>query len=79
MSLLNLTSDGLPNVLVVLHAAVLRVGQRGISEAKLLDTVAPAEIVSNDGDDGDMVRKTLRSWIDIGLFIRDGTQIFANT
>ena len=78
MSLLNLASDGLPNVLVVLHAAVLRMGQRGISEAKLLEAVAPVEIVSDDSVDGDRVRKTLRSWIEMGLFIRDGTQIFAN-
>lgn len=75
MSLLNLTADGLPNVLVVLHAAVLRMGQRGISEAGLLEAVAPAAIVS---DDGDMARKTLRSWIEIGLFRREGAQIFAN-
>lgn len=78
MSLLNLTNDGLPNVLVVLHAAVLRMGQRGISEAGLFDAVAPAEIVSDEGDDAEMVRKTLRSWVEMGLFIRDGTQIFAN-
>ena len=75
MSLLNLTADGLPNVLVVLHAAVLRMGQRGITEAGLLEAVAPAAIVS---DDGDMARKTLRSWIEIGLFRREGAQIFAN-
>lgn len=65
MSLLNLTNDGLPNVLVMLHAHVLRTGQRGMAKGTLLDTVAPSFVV----EDGQaMARQTLNSWLATGLF-----------
>lgn len=64
MSLLNITNDGLPNVLVVLHAAVLR-STKPIPKDELLESVAPAHFVS---DAGAMARFTLNSWLTIGLF-----------
>lgn len=68
MSLLNITNDGLPNILVVLHATVLR-ATKPIAEADLLDAVAPAAIVE---DDGQMARNTLNRWTELGLFVREG-------
>lgn len=65
MSLLNITNDGLPNVLVVLHAYLLRASQRAVTKAALLEAVAPAALVE---DGGDMARQTLNSWLAIGLF-----------
>lgn len=76
MSVLNLTNDGLPNVLVVLHATVLRQGQRGISESGLLDLVAPNSVIDEKEK---MAEQTLRRWIELGLFRKDGDQIFAST
>lgn len=70
MSLLNITADGLPNVLVVLHACTLRAGQRSLSRDTLLETVAPSAVVD---DEGAMARSTLNSWVDAGLFrLQDG-------
>lgn len=67
MSLLNITSDGLPNILVALHATVLRAA-KPIPEAELLEVVAPASIVE---DEGQMARYTLNRWTELGLFVRD--------
>jgi hypothetical protein len=67
MSLLNITNDGLPNILVVLHATVLR-ATKPIAEADLLDAVAPAAVVE---DDGQMARNTLNRWTELGLFVRE--------
>lgn len=64
MSLLNITNDGLPNVLVKLHATVLR-ARKPILKDELLDTVAP---LSMAGDDGDKARQTLNRWTQLGLF-----------
>ncbi len=64
MSLLNITADGLPNVLAVLHATVLR-SRRQLSKEDLLEAAAPTVYVS---DGADMARQTLNSWIEIGLF-----------
>lgn len=75
MSVLNLTNDGLPNVLVVLHATVLRQGQRGISESGLLDLVAPNSVVDEKEK---MAEQTLRRWTELGLFRKEGDQIFAS-
>lgn len=67
MSLLNITNDGLPNILVVLHATVLR-ATKPLPEAELLEAVAPAAIVE---DEGQMVRNTLNRWTELGLFVRE--------
>jgi len=67
MSLLNITNDGLPNILVVLHATVLR-ATKPMAEADLLDAVSPAAIVE---DDGQMARNTLNRWTELGLFVRE--------
>lgn len=67
MSLLNITNDGLPNILTVLHATVLR-ASKPIPEADLLETVSPAVLIE---DDGQMVRNTLNRWTDLGLFVRE--------
>lgn len=67
MSLLNITNDGLPNILVVLHATVLR-ATKPMAEADLLEAVAPSAIVE---DDGQMARNTLNRWTELGLFVRE--------
>ena len=67
MSLLNITNDGLPNILVVLHATVLRAA-KPLPEAELLEAVAPAAVVE---DEGQMVRNTLNRWTELGLFVRE--------
>ena len=67
MSLLNITNDGLPNILAVLHATVLR-ATKPISEADLLETVSPSAIVE---DEGQMARSTLTRWTELGLFVRE--------
>lgn len=71
MSLLNLTNDGLPNVLAMLHAAVLRSGKPIVRE-ELLETIAPSSVVD---DDGKMARQTLNRWIELGLFRQEGDAI----
>jgi hypothetical protein len=65
MSLLNLTNDGLPNVLVVLYAAVAR-AKVPPSRDDLLDMVAPAGVV-----DPTMARQTLNRWTELALFKSD--------
>lgn len=67
MSLLNITNDGLPNVLLQLHATVLR-ATKPIREEDLLEAVSPAAIVE---DDGQMTRNTLNRWTELGLFVRE--------
>lgn len=67
MSLLNITNDGLPNILAVLHATVLR-SAKPISEADLLESVSPTVIVE---DDAQMARNTLHRWTELGLFLRE--------
>lgn len=67
MSLLNITNDGLPNILVALHATVLR-ATKPILEAELLEIVAPNGLVD---DDGKMARQTLNRWIQLGLFMQE--------
>lgn len=64
MSLLNIASDGLPNVLVQLHATVLR-ERKPIPKDELLERVAPPTVV---GDDGEKARQTLNRWTQLGLF-----------
>jgi hypothetical protein len=64
MSLLNLTNDGLPNVLVTLYEAVAR-AKSPMGREDLLEMVAPSGVVD---DDGKMARQTLNRWLELGLF-----------
>lgn len=63
MSLLNLPSDGLPNVLVVLYSTVA-LAQSPLAADEVLDRVAPGGVVA----DPRMARVTLHRWIELGLF-----------
>lgn len=71
MSLLNLTNDGLPNVLVVLYEAVAR-ARSPMTREDLLDAVAPRGAVN---DEGKMARQTLNRWRDLGLFVENDSVI----
>jgi hypothetical protein len=64
MSLLNIASDGLPNVLVVLYATTAR-ARVPLTRDDLIETVAPKGVVHEDAK---MVRQTLNRWIELGLF-----------
>ncbi len=63
MSLLNLTNDGLPNILVVLYGAVAN-ARRPMSRDDLIEAVAPANVVQ----DPRLARSTLNRWSELGLF-----------
>lgn len=63
MSLLNLTNDGLPNILVVLFATVAK-ARRPMSRDDLIEAVAPGNVVQ----DPRLVRSTLNRWSELGLF-----------
>lgn len=63
MSLLNLTVDGLPNVLVVLYSTVA-LARSPLTTQEVLDAVAPAGVVS----DPRMARVTMHRWTELGLF-----------
>jgi hypothetical protein len=63
MSLLNLTSDGLPNILVVLYATVAK-ARAPVSRDDLIEAVAPANVVQ----DPRLARATLTRWTELGLF-----------
>jgi len=65
MSLLNLTNDGLPNVLIVLYGVVAR-ARTTLTRDALLDTVAPPGV-----SDGKMARQTLNRWTELGLFMEE--------
>lgn len=73
MSILNLASDGLPNVLVVLYHALAR-STRPIVRDELVETVAPKGVANEDGK---QARQTLGRWIELGLFIEgsDGVEL----
>ena len=73
MSLLNIYNDGLPNILAVLHATVLRAA-KPISEKDLLEIISPSSIVE---DEGQMARKTLNRWTELGLFVREDGMVRA--
>lgn len=66
MSLLNLTSDGLPNILVVLYATLAKARSRLTSDT-LLEKVAPKSVVK----DQELAKLTLNRWIELGLFNED--------
>ena len=63
MSLLNLTNDGLPNILVVLYTTLAK-ARRQMSRDDLIDAVAPKNLVQ----DPKLVRATLNRWCELGLF-----------
>lgn len=63
MSLLNLTNDGLPNILVVLYATVAK-ARRPISRDDLIEAIAPVNVVQ----DPRLARVTLNRWSELGLF-----------
>ena len=66
MSLLNLTSDGLPNILVVLYAAIAK-ARAPMTAKELIDAIAPESVVK----DARIARTTLNRWTDLGLFKED--------
>lgn len=66
MSVLNTTNDGLPNILLVLHHAVLATS-KSVTRISLLETVAP-EAALQELESGKMARQTLNRWIALGLF-----------
>lgn len=68
MSLLNLTNDGLPNVLVVLYSTVA-LARSPLSAKELLDAVAPVGVVT----DTKMAHATMNRWTELGLFQIDGS------
>jgi len=63
MSLLNLPSDGLPNVLVVLYST-MALARSPLTADEVLDRVAPSGVVTEPR----MARVTLNRWIELGLF-----------
>lgn len=63
MSLLNMTSDGMPNVLLALYRYLLANGPT--PEAKLIDVCAP-DIVCRQ----DRAQSTVNTWAKLGLFAR---------
>jgi hypothetical protein len=63
MSLLNLTSDGLPNILVVLYATIAK-ARAPITAKELIEAVAPESLVK----DPRIARTTLNRWTELGLF-----------
>ncbi|MHB1056924.1 MAG: protein DpdG [Rhodanobacter sp.] len=64
MSLLNITNDGLPNVLVTLVATLQR-AKKPLTRVDLLARIAPDGITD---DDGKMARQTLNRWLELGFF-----------
>jgi hypothetical protein len=66
MSLLNLTNDGLPNILVALYAALAK-ARRPMTAKELIDAVAPQSVVK----DPRLARTTLNRWTELGLFKAD--------
>ncbi|MBB4225869.1 protein DpdG [Variovorax guangxiensis] len=66
MSLLNLTNDGLPNVLIVLYTTVA-FARSPLTTDELIDAVAPLGALS----DARMARATLNRWAELGLFRLD--------
>jgi hypothetical protein len=71
MSLLNLTNDGLPNVLVVIFGAVAR-ARAPLTRDELLELVAPPVVAHEDGK---MARQTLARWLELGLFKLEGDHL----
>ncbi|MCC7066692.1 MAG: hypothetical protein IT456_28110 [Planctomycetes bacterium] len=68
MSLLNMASDGMPNVLLVLFRCLLVKGS--MDEAKLVDICAPASVCRQD-----RAKSTINTWVKLGFFDRDGDDV----
>jgi hypothetical protein len=66
MSLLNLTSDGLPNILVVLYTTIAQ-ARKPMTAQELIEAVAPESVVK----DTRLARITLNRWTELGLFRLD--------
>jgi hypothetical protein len=66
MSLLNLTSDGLPNILVVVYS-ILATSRKAWRRDELIAHIAPAEVVK----DNRLARTTVNRWIELGLLKMD--------
>jgi len=75
MAILNLASDGLPSVLVVLIRTLREKGP--LEHEQLRALVAPPSLqqVSTTFRDGVMVRQTITRWSQIGLFVEQGDRI----
>lgn len=75
MSILNLTSDGLPSVLVVLVRTLRAMGP--LEREELEAVVAPPSLqqVSTTFKEGAMVRRTLNRWSQIGLFVEANERV----
>lgn len=69
MSLLNLTNDGLPNVLFVLYSAVA-LARSPLTTDEVVEAVTPKGVVP----DARMARSTLNRWTELGLFKLDETR-----
>ena len=68
MSLLNMASDGMPNVLLALYRYILANGPT--PEAKLIDVCAP-DIVCRQ----ERAQSTVNTWAKLGLFARSDTDV----
>jgi hypothetical protein len=70
MSLLNLTSDGLPNILVVVYS-ILATSKAKWTRDALIAHIAPEQVVK----DTRLVRTTVNRWVELGLLKLDsGTE-----
>lgn len=74
MSILNLTNDGLPNVLVVLYTVIAR-ARNPIERDALLERIAPSAY----SEGAKMARQTLNRWTELGLFSDDGNGVYLTT
>lgn len=66
MSLLNLTSDGLPNILVVVYST-LATSKKAWRRDDLIAHIAPNQVVK----DSRLARTTINRWIELGLLELD--------
>lgn len=65
MTILNTASDGLPNILIVLHRTVVKHGP--LDESRLIQLCSPTEPPKQD-----LLGNTLRRWKQLGLFKSGG-------
>ena len=61
MSILNITNDGLYNILIILYKCLLI--NKKLKRDELLNQIAPISLT-----DQEMAKKTLNRWIELGLF-----------
>lgn len=73
MSLLNLTSDGLPNILVVVYS-ILATSKAKWTRDELIAHIAPEQVVK----DPKLARTTVNRWVELGLLKLDaGTEVLS--